>query len=489
MFKKALLCAAVAGAMVLSVSAVNAATLTTSDGVLSIETPSDAWAQSQDPNYWFVITDGSNTITIDHLSNGQTLPAVQVANTATPAVYQAFVSTKNEVFVVKGLASTQEGLESLMQTISTIKVLKTDTKTAIQGTPAPQVSDFGLRSINATYYVTCDELRVRSGCSTDEAIVGTLNLGDSVTVIGAVQKNGQDYGWYQIQFNGGTAYASSGFLSTVKPSGSSSSSDSKSSSTGNTIAVTDRYGYSVGSLTLRSDGYYYASDGTAYKSNGDGSYTPINGGDTIFDDSYLKNLQAKETNIPVTDRYGYSVGTLTLHDDGYYYDSNGVAYSAQGDGSYEPLNGGSYVFDSTYLENLEKKESEDIYALASGFSVKDAYGSLQGLLVPYSDGLYYSNDMQPYVDNGDGSYTGINTGDTLYELYSYESDIYNADLDDYYDTDEATTVYNAYGDSVEIYPANDGSGFYVDEDGDYYMPDENGSWHTSVDDDLDVVYY
>ena len=84
--------------------------IATSDGVLSIEAPSDDWEVMQDANHWFAMTDGTNTITIEHLSNGESLPAVAVADDTYAAVYQAFVSTKNEVFAVKGCSPKAESL-------------------------------------------------------------------------------------------------------------------------------------------------------------------------------------------------------------------------------------------------------------------------------------------------------------------------------------------------------------------------------------------
>lgn len=96
----------------------------TSDGVLSIDAPSDAWQVTTDPNYWFAMTDGMDTITIEHLANGENLPATVVADETYGAVYQAFVSTRNEVFVVKGSAARAEDLESIMKSIGTIKILQ-----------------------------------------------------------------------------------------------------------------------------------------------------------------------------------------------------------------------------------------------------------------------------------------------------------------------------------------------------------------------------
>ena len=220
MKSRALLIGAALGAMILAATGVSAATYTTADGVLSMETPSESWQQLSDQNYWFAVSDGANTITVDHLSNGESLPSVQVADASYPAVYHAYVSTQNEVFVVKGLAKSSASLQTLMEAISTIKVLKYDTKTAIarQTAPAP-ASEFAIREMNGTYYVNTDELNVRSSYSTDSALVGELGYGDEVTVTGMVTKGGEDYGWFRIQFEGSTAYVSSAFLSSSKQSG------------------------------------------------------------------------------------------------------------------------------------------------------------------------------------------------------------------------------------------------------------------------------
>ena len=205
-------------ALLAAASSAGAAEITTADGVLSIITPGDEWKEMADANEWFAVSDGKNTITIDHLSNGEILPPVDVAGIDYGAVCQAFVSTRNEVFIVEGLAASQEDLETVMKTIGTIKVLKYDTKTAVQKNEQPaQSNQSGIRQIDATYYVTTDVLNVRSGCSTDEPAIGAVYYGEPVLVTGAVTNNGTDSGWYQIQYKGMTGYASSSFLSPTAP--------------------------------------------------------------------------------------------------------------------------------------------------------------------------------------------------------------------------------------------------------------------------------
>ncbi len=192
--------------------------VTTSDGVLSMQLPDDNWKVTEDSQSWFVVTDGSDSITIDHLSNGESLPNPAVADNTYGGVFQAYISNNNEVFVVKGLAKDRKDLKTLIQAAGTVTILKADTKTAVQK-EAVNVSEFGLRAINATYYAAVDDLNVRTGCSANDPSIGTLNKGDAVEVLGMVTKNGQDYGWYQISFNGTQAYVSASFLSEKKPEG------------------------------------------------------------------------------------------------------------------------------------------------------------------------------------------------------------------------------------------------------------------------------
>ena len=257
-------------ALVMSVPAA-AKTLTTGDGVLSIEAPSDQWAEVTDPNHWFVITDGKDTITIEHVSNGETLPAVAVADDHYQAVYNAFVSTINEVFIVEGKATTAEDLKVLMDAIGTVQVLKYNTKTAIpKETEAAKTSDFTLNPINGTYYVTTDQLNVRNGCSTDDAVVGTLYYGEEVTVNGSVLKGGQEYGWYQIAFNGSTAYVSSSFLSQTKPADKAPAKTAQQSSS-DSISVYRADGSYFGELVGGQDGHYYVGE-VPFDSNGDGTF-------------------------------------------------------------------------------------------------------------------------------------------------------------------------------------------------------------------------
>ena len=238
MKKRLLLLTLAAGAILFAPVTACAETITSNDGVVSIETPDESWALTTDPNYWFVISDGKSIITIDHLSNGESLPVVEVANEHYKAITQSFVSTLNEVFVVKGKAAEQADLENLMKMMGSIKIMKYDTKTAISHASDVNESEFGLRDINADYYITASELMVRTDFSVDASIIGTLYRGEQVRVLGEVTKGGQDYGWYKIQYQGSTAYVSDQYVSRTDPSAAAAggSNNSQGSSAGSQSA-------------------------------------------------------------------------------------------------------------------------------------------------------------------------------------------------------------------------------------------------------------
>ena len=177
------------------------------------------------------MSDGDDTITIEHLSNGESLPAAAVADENYAAVYQGFVSTRNEVFSIKGCAVKSENLEPIMRAIGTIKILRFDTKTAVsQEAAAPVIEIVPLDKI---CYMIGDDVNVRLGCSVDDQSIGTKYYGEEVHVTGKVQKNGADIGWYQISHNNATAYISSSFVSDTKPEPKAAASSTGTSDNGN----------------------------------------------------------------------------------------------------------------------------------------------------------------------------------------------------------------------------------------------------------------
>ena len=81
--------------------------------------------------------------------------------------------------------------------------------------PAPQQT---VRSNAFTGFVTSvGDLNVRAEPKVSAQRLGGLPRGSQVNVRGMVQENGKDTGWYQITYNGKTAYVAAAFVGKTKP--------------------------------------------------------------------------------------------------------------------------------------------------------------------------------------------------------------------------------------------------------------------------------
>lgn len=102
-------------------------------------------------------------------------------------------------------------------------------------TPVEAEPTYSFTSVNETVYAT-STVNIREGFSADTDKVGSLSKGQSIKRVGI--GTGDAEGWSQVEFNGQTAYISSEYLSTVKPTAPSSSNSgsqtSQSSSGGQT---------------------------------------------------------------------------------------------------------------------------------------------------------------------------------------------------------------------------------------------------------------
>lgn len=110
-----------------------------------------------------------------------------------------------------------------------------ETETPEVETPVEAEPTYSFTSVNETVYATTT-VNVREGFSADTDKVGSLSKGQSVVRTGI--GTGDAAGWSEVEFNGQTAYISSEYLSTVKPTAPSSSNSgnqtSQSSSGGQT---------------------------------------------------------------------------------------------------------------------------------------------------------------------------------------------------------------------------------------------------------------
>lgn len=95
-----------------------------------------------------------------------------------------------------------------------------------------------------TYTVNVSSLNVRTGPSTSHTVLGSVNKGKTVQVVGEVQD------WFKINFNGGTGYVSKDF---VTKGGSAVSNETKQPTTNNNTTTVQTGGsYVVNTGALKS---------------------------------------------------------------------------------------------------------------------------------------------------------------------------------------------------------------------------------------------
>ena len=394
MFRKTVLAIAAAVSLLCMTVPAMAETFTSSDGVLSIDLPNENWKEMQDPTKWIVLSDGANVISVDHLSNGEKLPDMSIADDHYVNVYQAVFSTQNEVFIITGSLVDVGKITEVCNAIMSAKVLKYDTKMAVKK-ETPQVSEFSVVAVDKTMYVTSDGLNVRNGCSTNDQIVGGLSYGASVHVIGVVQRNGADYGWYQVDYNGSAGYVSASFLSDSKPAQKEEKKADGPSFTGKATTI---YAMSGTAITIyqATDNYWYDSQGRKY---------------TFLTDYELTNEggEAFTTNKPVSEQTGPTptgntitvywlngnAETLKEYSDGSYYSSGWVQYWATGAGTYAGADGTTlYAQEPAIGEKTDENES---YGLISD-------GSGRPVVVNAGGGAYYDESGVEYHKQDDGTF-------------------------------------------------------------------------------------
>ena len=322
-------------------------TITTADGVLSIELPNENWKEIEDSTKWVALSDGGSVLTIDHFSNGEKLPDMSVADDHYVDVYQAVFSTQNEVFIITGSVVDAEKIPEVTNMIMSAKVLKYDTKLAVRKTDTPTVSEFSVVATDKTLYVTADGLNVRTGCSTDDQIIGSFGYGASVHVTGVVQRNGADYGWYQVAYGSGSGYVSANFLAENAPAPKQESTSTAPADTAYSGSVKTVYREDGSTTTIYEgmDGYWRDKAGTAYVRISDYEFAAAQGSEHLYTYNITEITNDYNPDDYVVTAYEEDGTPVTLYEgsDGYWYDRSGTPYIRHAYDDFQVMNGNKHL--------------------------------------------------------------------------------------------------------------------------------------------------
>ena len=431
--------AALTAALCFAVPA-SAETFTSPDGVLSIELPNENWKQVEDPMEWIALSDGGSVITIDHYSNGEKLPEMSVADTHYVNVYQAVFSTQNEVFIITGSVVDETKIPEIANTIISAKVLKYDTKLAVAKENEISTKEFSIVPMDKTMYVTAEWLNVRRGCSVDDLVIGGLGYGAAVKVLGDVQRNGSDLGWYQVSYENGTGYVSGSFLSDTAPADNKDSGTVTPSDTTYSGAVKTVYDEdgSVFTLYEGTDGYWRDKSGTSYIRLSETVFQVNEGTKRLT--TYDASADQDEVEVNV-EGDPYDRPSLTVYDelgdsywiyegsDGYWHEDDGTAYVRLSATEFQAYEGMKRL--STQYPSYDDQDDAD----------DDDYDDT------------YEDDDQDVYDDYDDQYDDDD---------DYEEDFYNQPSMEFEDDNgEFHTVYQG---SDGIWRTEDGTVYDVEDD-------------------------
>lgn len=373
---------ALIGAGILAATPVWAQTITTTDGVLSIDTPDDTWKQTTDANFWVTLTNGSDRITVTHLSNGDPLPTVDLAGTGYAAVYQAFLSTENEVFAVKGTAAQKTDLQKLINAIGTIKILQYDTKTktrpaaAAAAAPKTDSTQAAPKAAPQSSNTSTQSMHLYTAGSYEPIVITLDSDGFWRNSKGLTYTSNGNGVW--MDANGITLYETAG-------AGNSDSAESE------TTALYTGGSYEPIYITLGTDGIWRNTMGLTYISQGNGIWTDGNGM-TLYENPGTIDSETGSGETAEVYTYGsYEPIYISQGNDGVWRNSFGLTYYSNGDGTWTDENG-QLLYSSAEWGDVV----DDAYAAVD----PEEYAEVTNAEAT-DEGVYYDGESDNWYE-GDG---------------------------------------------------------------------------------------
>lgn len=347
---------------------------TTSDSVLTIDTPDDSWAQIKDDATLATLTNGTDSITLEHYSNGEKLPDITVADDTYEKVCQNIISTRNEVFLITGLAAGEKDFDEIQKAVQSAVVNIYDTKKAVtpsdsdqkdgdassgstassgtgtssdsngstQETTAPASNSSVDESVSFSGWITGANVNVRSSASTDASIVSTIPYGDPVSVTGAVNSNGQ-ISWYRVSIDGNAGFIAAQYVSKSAPTAEKNGLTLTDEQL--TLYTSDYSGATY--INKATDGNWYDGTGRQYVQDSGDSWTRVCDGSVWTDIPQAKPEDNASKTVTVIDSDWFNEMTLYLDaDSGIWHNDAWGVYTDNGDNTFTGPDGAVWTVES-----------------------------------------------------------------------------------------------------------------------------------------------
>ena len=303
---------------------------TTSDSVLTIDTPDDSWAQIKDDATLATLTNGKDSITLEHYSNGEKLPDITVADDTYEKVCQNIISTRNEVFLITGLAADEKDFDEIQKAVQSAVINIYDTDGSID------------ESISFTGWITGANVNVRSSASTDASIISTVPYGNPVSVTGAITA-GSQVSWYRIDLDGTTGFISAQYVSKAAPTAEQNGITLTDEQL--TLYTSDYTGATY--INKATDGNWYDGTGRQYVQASGDSWSRVCDGSIWTDIPQAKPDANASRTVTVTDPDGLNEMTLYLDaDSGKWHNSAWGIYTDNGNNTFTGPDGTIWTVES-----------------------------------------------------------------------------------------------------------------------------------------------
>ena len=334
---------------------------TTSDSVLTIDTPDDSWAQIKDDATLATLTNGKDSITLEHYSNGEKLPDITVADDTYEKVCQNIISTRNEVFLITGLAANEKDFDEIQKAVQSAVINIYDTKKAVtpsdpaadtgnssdrdsssETNPAPSTDGSIDESISFTGWITGANVNVRSSASTDASIISTVPYGNPVSVTGAIT-TGSQVSWYRIDLDETTGFISAQYVSKAAPTAEQNGITLTDEQL--TLYTSDYTGATY--INKATDGNWYDGTGRQYVQASGDSWSRVCDGSIWTDIPQAKPDANASRTVTVTDPDGLNEMTLYLDaDSGKWHNSAWGIYTDNGNNTFTGPDGTIWTVES-----------------------------------------------------------------------------------------------------------------------------------------------
>lgn len=181
------------------------------NGIVSLVLPDQSWVELPSASSAAFFSSGDCSIAVDIYEIGADLPTLLTTDDHHAMIYQTSTATKSYVILATGYVDEQYDFAGIRDSINSMSIAMEQITDNAVHKKAPE-PEFTVEDASYAAWVTSSALNVREEPGTDGAVIGEISYGTKVEVTGTVMKDGEEFGWVRIDYDGGDGFVSEKFL-------------------------------------------------------------------------------------------------------------------------------------------------------------------------------------------------------------------------------------------------------------------------------------